>query len=141
MEKGGRLRIDYQDGKCIVADGKRLVHYDPEARTAQGMDLRTGVLEAPLLKVLVDPAGLSALYEEQSPAPGLLRLVPRRKGLPGLELRGQGARLGSVTWTDPTGAAQALRLQSWQTPSRPFAPGTFTFILPNGARWLGTREP
>src|SRR5512145_3326192 len=41
LAKGGRLRVTYDKGMILVADGTNLIQYDPMARTAQRLSLRT----------------------------------------------------------------------------------------------------
>ena len=134
--KGGRLRLAYGDGKLLLADGTSLIYFDPDARTAQRTDLRRTAADAPLLKLLLDPAGLRAYCTERSPSTGRLLLEPRRPGFPQVELTGQGNRLEGITWTDPTGARQHVRLEDLRLDTGTFPDGTFRFQAPPGTRWL-----
>lgn len=60
--QGGRLRVAYEDGLLLVADGASLIQYDPDTRTAQRMDLGQALLDMPLLNLLVAPERLAKAY-------------------------------------------------------------------------------
>jgi outer membrane lipoprotein-sorting protein len=136
--RGGRLRAVYEKGLVLVADGKDLVQYDPDTRTAQRWDLREARIEAPLLALLLDPASASAFFTLQPQEGGRLRLKPKRKDLPEVELEGRGSTPTQLRWTDPSGARQVLRLEG-VTVSAALSPATFQFDPPKGTRWVGGR--
>jgi outer membrane lipoprotein-sorting protein len=136
VARGGRLRVAYEGGLLLVADGRSLVQYDPDAHTAQRFDLRAARAEIPLLGLLLDPGGLPAHFGIQPGGGGRVRLKPRRDGVPEVELEGQGASPTLVRWVDASGAAQVLRLTAPRTPSS--LPGSlFRFDPPAGTRWVG----
>lgn len=133
--KGGRLRVAYDSGLLLVSDGKALVHFDPEARTAQRLELRAAVLDMPLLNLLVDPSALPDSYLLEAGAADALRLRPRRPGLPEVHVEGRGHAATRLRWKDGTGAGQELRLLDPRViPSPP--PAAFRFEAPKGTRWL-----
>jgi len=137
LARGGRMRVSYSSGLLLVCDGSALVQYDPATRTAQRFELRSAASDMPLLNVLLD---LKALKESYQVIPGgtdSIKLVPRRKGLPPVELQGQGAFLHRVAWSDSTGAKQVLVLKNPHVPSVPFPASTFSFKPPEGTRWTG----
>jgi outer membrane lipoprotein-sorting protein len=137
MAKGGRIRVEYQKGLLLVADGRTLVQYDPDARSAQQVDLRSASKDAPLLLVLLDPGTLGEVFTVQpGPGPDTLSLEPRKPGLPRVTLEGRGGLPRRITWTDPTGARQVLSFTAPTIPARPFEAGLFTFKAPAGTRWL-----
>lgn len=139
LAKGGNLRVEYRQGLLLVADGTSLVQYDPDARTAQRMKLRTAAADTPLLNVLLNPAALAGFYEAK-PGPGdSVALEPRRPGLPRVLLSGRGGLLQGIRWTDATGASQEIELQDARVPAAPFPKATFTFAAPAGTRWLAAR--
>jgi outer membrane lipoprotein-sorting protein len=139
LAKGGRLRVEYRQGLLLVADGRDLVQYDPEARTAQRVALRSAALDTPLLDVLLNPATLGGLYRAV-PGPGQsVALEPRRKDLPRVLLEGQGGLLKRVRWKDGTGADQELELQDPRVPGAAFPASAFAFQAPAGTRWLNPR--
>jgi outer membrane lipoprotein-sorting protein len=140
LAQGGRLRVDYQGGLLLVADGRSLIQFDPQARTAQRQDLRSAVLDAPLLNVLLNPGRLSAYYQVNPGADGTLQLEPRRPSLPKVELAGRGRMIQRIQWTDGTGARQRIEFQDPRVPAA-FAPGVFSFQAPAGTRWLGHAGP
>jgi outer membrane lipoprotein-sorting protein len=138
LARGGRLRVEYHPGILLVADGRTLIQYDPEARTAQRITLRSATADTPLLNILLNPAALAGFYQAK-PGPGLsVALEPRRPGLPRVVLTGNGGLLQRIQWQDGTGANQQIELQDPHVPA-PFAPATFTFIPPEGTRWLNPR--
>lgn len=136
--RGGRLRAVYEKGLVLVADGKDLVQYDPDTRTAQRWDLREARAEAPLLALLLDPASASAYFTLQPRQGGGLRLQPKRKDLPEVDLEGQGSTPTRLRWTDPSGAKQVLRLEGIRVGTA-LPPATFRFDPPPGTRWVGGR--
>lgn len=136
LDSGGRLRVSYVKGVTLVSDGKTLVQYDPSARTAQRMDLRSAVRDMPLLNVLVDPRALEASYSIRVEAPERLQLEPRRKDLPAVQAQGENGFLKRISWTDPTGAQQSVELKAPRTPKEKWPPATFTFTPPAGTRWI-----
>lgn len=137
MAKGGRIRVEYQKGLLLVADGRTLVQYDPDARSAQKVDLISAAKDAPLLLVLLDPGTLGEVFTVQpGPGPDGVTLEPRKPGLPKVTLEGQGGLPRRISWTDPTGARQVLTFKAPIIPARPFEAGLFTFKAPAGTRWL-----
>lgn len=137
LAKGGRLRVEYQRGLLLVSDGDTLVQYDPEARTAQKVNLHTAAKDAPLLWVLLDPGTLEQVFTVKSgPRPDVFTLEPRKPGLPKVELEGRGGLPRRISWTDPTGARQVLEFQDPKVPPVAFEAGTFSFKPPAGTRWL-----
>ena len=136
LAQGGRLRVDYQGGLVLVADGRSLVQYDPQARTAQRQNLRSAVADAPMLNVLLNPKTLPAYYQVSAAAGGALRLEPRRPSLPMVELTGRGNLIHSIQWADATGARQRIEFQDPKVPAA-FDPAVFSFQPPAGTRWLG----
>lgn len=139
LAQGGRLRVEYQKGGLLVADGASLVQYDPDARTAQRYKLRTAAGDAPLLYVLLNPGALAGYYQAKPGATAQeVTLEPSRPGLPRVDLTGQGRLLKRIQWTDATGARQVIELQDPKVPG-PFPPATFTFQAPAGTRWLTVR--
>ena len=136
VAKGGRLRVAYQGGLLLVSDGRSLVQYDPDARTAQRFDLRAAQAEVPLLGLLLDPGGLPLQFAIQPLAGGKVRLKPRRAGNPTVEMEGQGASPTLIRWVDASGAAQVLRLTAPRTVTSLPEP-LFRFDAPTGTRWVG----
>lgn len=135
LAKGGRIQVVYGTGLRIVADGTALIQHDPGTRTAQRMDLQAATRETPLLMLLLDPARIDQVFKVQGLPDGRIRLVPRGSGLPVVEAEGRGAFLQTLTWTDPTGARQVLRLTKPKVPAS-FPAGTFSLKVPEGTRWL-----
>jgi outer membrane lipoprotein-sorting protein len=136
VARGGRLRVAYEGGLLLVSDGRGLVQYDPDARTAQRFDLRAAQAEVPLLGLLLDPSGLPVHFEIQPRGGGRVRLKPRRAGLPEVELEGGGASPTLIRWVDASGAAQVLRLTAPRTPTS-LPESRFRFEAPAGTRWVG----
>lgn len=133
LASGGRLRVVYETGLTVVCDGRHLVQYDPDTRTAQRVELARAVRDFPLLGLLLDPAGLERLYR-MDVSGDVVRLLPKEAGLPAVRVTGRQGRLRGITWTDPSGANQSLELLAPKTPSaRPS--GVFTFLPPAGTRW------
>ena len=138
MAQGGRLRVDYLKGIVLVSNGRSLIQYDPEARTAQRQDLRAAVADAPLLNVLLNPGKLSSYYDATPGPDGTVILEPRRPTLPRVELAGRGRLLQRLQWTDGTGARQRIEFQDPRIPPA-FDPTLFAYQPPPGTRWLGPR--
>ena len=136
LAQGGRLRVAYRKGLLLVADGRTLIQYDPEARTAQRLDLRSAAASAPMLNILVKPATLAEAFRvDPGPGPEAVTLVPRHPGLPTVVLEGRAGLLMRIRWTDATGAKQAMELTAPRVPAAD--PGAFTFKAPAGTHWLG----
>jgi len=134
LARGGRLRVVYQGGLTVLCDGRHLVQYDPDTRTAQRVELARAVRDFPLLGVLLDPAGLDRLYRIEAQGGEVLKLVPKEAGLPELKASGRAGLLRSLEWTDPTGARQKLELLDPRVPAE-LPPGTFRLQVPEGTRW------
>ncbi|MDP1831543.1 MAG: outer membrane lipoprotein carrier protein LolA [Geothrix sp.] len=134
LARGGRLRVAYEGGLTVVCDGRNLVQYDPDTRTAQRVELARAVRDFPLLGILLDPARLERLYRVESLGGEALKLAPREPGLPELKATGRRGLLRTLEWTDPTGARQKLELLDPKSPV-PLAPGTFRLQVPAGTRW------
>lgn len=137
LARGGRLHVAYEDGLELVADGQALIQFDPDTRTAQHMELATATMEAPLLRLLTDPAKLGATYAIEPLANGQVRLKPLRLDLPEVRIEGAGNLPKRLRWTDATGSGQLLELLKAHIPPKDFPPGTFSFHAPKGTRWLG----
>lgn len=135
LARGGKLRVTYQSGLLVVSDGKRLVQYDPDTRTAQGVDLQEALKDYPLLSLLTEPGRLERLYRAEPLAHGAVRLHPRIPGLPEVTAEGHDDLLASLAWTDATGARQRLVLEHPRVPPPP-AESTFRFEAPTGTRWV-----
>jgi outer membrane lipoprotein-sorting protein len=134
LAPGGRLRVTYQGGLTVTCDGRHLVQYDPDTRTAQRMELARAVRDFPLLGILLDPARLDRLYRAESLGGEAVKLVPKEAGLPELKATGRNRLLHTLEWTDPTGAKQKLELLDPKSPAK-IEPGTFKFQAPAGTRW------
>lgn len=135
LASGGRLRVAYQEGLLVVSDGRKLVQYDPDTRTAQGLDLRRAARDFPLLNLLLNPADLAASYEVQADGQAVV-LRPRLPGQPEVRVEPAGALPGRIAWTDGTGSRQVLTLVNPKAPAA--LPDTlFRFEAPKGTRWLG----
>lgn len=139
LAQGGRLRVEYRQGMLLVADGRSLVQYDPQARTAQRLDLRQAARDTPLLNLLLNPKTLAEFYQARNGDAGSVVLEPRKPGLPRVTLGGKGRFLNHLQWTDATGAKQILELSAPHLPAAPFAKAVFTFQAPAGTRWLDGR--
>jgi len=139
LAKGGRLRVEYRQGLLLVADGRDLTQYDPEARTAQRTPLRGAAADTPLLNVLLNPGALTGFYQAKAAPGDAVALEPLRPGLTRVLLTGQGGLLRRIQWTDATGASQEIELQDPRVPAKPFGPAVFTFTAPAGTRWLTPR--
>ncbi len=130
---GGLLRVSYTRGLLIVCDGKRLIQYDPDTRSAQRLDLKRALAEAPLLAVLMDPRAVERHFTLTFHGERV-KLTPKETGLPTLEAEGQGGWPEWFQWTDATGAKQVLRLKG---PRAVTGEATnFTFTAPAGTRWV-----
>jgi len=136
LARGGRLRVEYQKGLLLVADGATLVQYDAAARTAQRVDLRSAGKDAPLLMVLLDPGSMGQVFEVKPAGPGELTLEPKKPGLPKVTVEGQGGLPRRIRWTDPTGARQVLEFLDPKVPKAAFPAATFLFQPPAGLRWI-----
>jgi len=134
LAQGGRLRVAYQSGLTVTCDGRRLVQYDPDTRTAQGVELARAVRDFPLLGILLNPARLDKLYRVQAAGGEAVKLSPKEAGLPELKATGRHGLLHTLEWTDPTGARQKLELLDPKSPVT-LAPGTFKAQVPEGTRW------
>jgi len=134
MGRGGRLKVSYQGGLTVTCDGRHLVQYDPDTRTAQRVELARAVRDFPLLGILLEPARLERLYRLEVYGGETLKLVPREAGLPELKATGRKGLLRTLEWTDPTGARQKLELLDPRVPAS-LAPGTFRIDVPAGTRW------
>ena len=134
LARGGRLRVEYEEGLTVTCDGHELVQLDPDTRTAQRMSLLQAQQEFPLLALLTEPAKLLSLYRVSVEGGEAIKLLPKQAGLPELKVTGQKGLLHSVAWTDPTGARQTLELLDPKTP--PSVPSSrFTLQIPAGTRW------
>ena len=134
LARGGRLRVAYEGGLTVTCDGRHLVQYDPDTRTAQKVELARAVRDFPLLGILLEPARLERLYRVEPLGGEALKLVPREQGLPELKASGRHGLLYSLEWTDPTGARQKLELLEPKSPVM-LAPGRFGLQVPAGTRW------
>ncbi|MBL0209552.1 MAG: outer membrane lipoprotein carrier protein LolA [Holophagaceae bacterium] len=137
LAKGGRLRVVYEDGLELVADGRSLIQFDPDTRTAQRMELSEAAREAPLLRLLTDPTKLGGTYAIEPSPNGQVWLKPLKKGLPEVRVEGSGSLPKRLMWTDASGAGQVLELLGANIPAKPFPAGTFDFQPPKNTRWLG----
>ena len=134
LARGGRLRVAYESGLLVVADGRQLVQYDPDTRTAQRMDLLEALRDFPLLGLLLEPARIEILYRPEPLPDGAVRLHPKEPGLPEVRVEGRNGLLRALSWTDGTGARQHLVLLDPKAPPRT-SPGMFRFDAPKGTRW------
>jgi len=134
LAPGGRLKVSYAGGLTVTCDGRSLVQYDPDTRTAQRVEMARAVQDFPLLGILLEPARLERLYRVEAFGGEGLRLVPRETGLPELRATGRGGLLHTVEWTDTSGAKQKLELLDAKVPSAQ-PPSTFRPNLPAGTRW------
>jgi outer membrane lipoprotein-sorting protein len=133
IAQGGRLRVAYEGGLLVVADGHDLIQYDPDTRTAQSLGLKQALKDVPLLSVLLDPARLDQVYRAEA-AGGAVVLKPKQSTAPEVRLEGQGAFPRSLSWVDGTGSRQTLRLLNPKVPNT-FDPKRFHFQAPDGTRW------
>ena len=134
LARGGRLKVSYEGGLTITCDGRHLVQYDPDTRTAQRMELARAVRDFPLLGILLDPARLDRLYRIDVFGGETVKLTPREAGLPELKATGRKGLLHALEWTDPTGARQKLELLDPRSPAT-LPPDTFHIQVPAGTRW------
>jgi outer membrane lipoprotein-sorting protein len=134
LARGGRLRVAYEGGLTVTCDGRHLVQYDPDTRTAQRVELARAVRDFPLLGILLDPARLDRLYRVEALGGEGLKLIPKEAGLPELKATGRRGLLHTLEWTDPTGARQKLELLDPKSGAT-LAPGTFKPQVPAGTRW------
>lgn len=134
LARGGRLRVAYTGGLTVTCDGRYLVQYDPDTRTAQRVELARAVRDFPLLGILLDPARLERLYRIEAMGGDAVRLIPREATLPELKATGRGGLLRTLEWTDPSGARQKLELLDPHATTK-VDPGTFRIQVPTGTRW------
>ena len=134
LARGGRLKVSYEGGLTITCDGRHLVQYDPDTRTAQRMELARAVRDFPLLGSLLDPARLDRLYRIDVFGGETVKLTPREAGLPDLKATGRKGLLHTLEWTDPTGARQKLELLDPKAPVT-LPPDIFHPRVPAGTRW------
>jgi len=139
LAKGGRIRVAYTTGLLVVSDGSSLIQYDPAARTAQRFNLHSAAADMPLLNILLDLKALGSAYRVTAMGQDRVKLEPKKKGLPVVELEGRAGYLHSVAWSDPTGAKQVLELKDPHAPAAAFPASVFTFQAPPGTRWLGAK--
>jgi outer membrane lipoprotein-sorting protein len=134
LARGGRLKVAYEGGLTVTCDGRHLVQYDPDTRTAQRVELARAVRDFPLLGILLDPSRLERLYKAEVFGGETMKLMPKEAGLPELKATGRKGLLHTLEWTDPTGARQKLELLDPRTaPALP--PSTFKAQVPAGTRW------
>ncbi|GLH74633.1 hypothetical protein GETHLI_31350 [Geothrix limicola] len=134
LARGGKLRVAYNGGLTVTCDGHYLVQYDPDTRTAQRVELARAVRDFPLLGILLDPARLERLYRVDTYGGETVKLTPKEAGLPELKATGRRGLLGTLEWTDPTGARQKLELLDAKVPAS-LAPDLFKTQVPAGTRW------
>ena len=134
LARGGRLKVVYDAGGMAVADGRHLVQYDPDTRTAQRMELARALREFPLLGILLDPSKVGTFYRAEALGGDAVKLVPKSRDLPELKATGRGGLLRSLEWTDPTGARQRMELLDPKVPAVPRLEA-FRPDLPKGTRW------
>ncbi len=137
LAKAGRLHVVYEDGLELIADGQSLIQFDPDTRTAQRMDLLSAAMEAPLLRLLTDPAKLGKTFIIESFGNDQVRLKPLKAGTPEILIEGSGKLPRRLKWVDASGAGQVLAFVEVHIPAKDFAAGTFNFQAPKGTRWLG----
>ncbi len=137
LAKAGRLHVVYEDGLELVADGQSLIQFDPDTRTAQRMDFVAAAMEAPLLRLLTDPAKLGRTYSIEPFANGQVRLKSLKQGLPEIRIEGSGRLPKRLVWVDASGAGQVLELLDAHIPAKDFPVATFRFQAPKGTRWIG----
>jgi outer membrane lipoprotein-sorting protein len=135
LARGGKLRVAYDRGLVLVSDGKRLVQYDPDARTAQALDLAQAAAQTPLVNLLMNPRRLQESYTASAEG-GAVRLRPTKGGLPEVRVEPKGGLPGRIEWTDGTGSKQVLVLVDARVPST-LPEAAFRFEAPKGTRWLG----
>jgi outer membrane lipoprotein-sorting protein len=134
LAKGGRLKVSYDGGLTVTCDGRHLVQYDPDTRTAQRMELARAVRDFPLLGILLDPTRLDRLYRVDVFGGETVKLTPREAGLPDLKATGRKGLLHTLEWTDPSGARQRLELLDPKL-SGTLPPELFHPQVPAGTRW------
>lgn len=134
LARGGRLKVTYDSGLTVTCDGRVLVQYDPDTRTAQRVELARAVRDFPLLGILLDPARIGALYRAEAAGGETVKLVPKAPDIPALQATGRKGLLHLLEWTDPTGARQRLELLDARTPPAP-GPAAFKPQIPAGTRW------
>jgi len=134
LARGGKLKVVYDSGLVVTSDGRHLVQYDPDTRTAQRVELARAVRDFPLLGILLDPARIGTLYRAEPAGGETVKLVPRAPDVPALQATGRKGLLHVLEWTDPTGARQRLELLDAKTPPSP-GPAAFKAQVPAGTRW------
>ncbi len=134
LARGGHLKVTYEGGLTITCDGRQLVQYDPDTRTAQRVELARAVRDFPLLGILLDPASLGRLYRIDVFGGETVGLTPKEAGLPELTATGRKGLLHTLEWTDPTGARQKLELLDPKAPVT-LPPDLFHSRGPAGTRW------
>ncbi len=134
LARGGRLKVAYEGGLTVTCDGRHLVQYDPDTRTAQRVELARAVRDFPLLGILLDPARLERLYRIDVFGGETVKFTPWEAGLPDLKATGRKGLLHTLEWTDPTGAKQTLELLDPKSPVE-LPPDTFHPQVPAGTRW------
>ncbi len=134
LARGGHLKVTYEGGLAITCDGRQLVQYDPDTRTAQRVEVNRAVRDFPLLGILLDPARLDRLYRIDVFGGETVKLTPREAGLPDLKATGRRGLLHTLEWTDPTGARQKLELLDPKAHVQ-LPPDTFQPRVPAGTRW------
>lgn len=134
LARGGKLKVTYDSGLTVTSDGRHLVQYDPDTRTAQRVELARAVRDFPLLGLLLDPSRLGTLYRAEPAGGEVVKLVPKAPDIPVLTATGRKGLLHTLEWTDPTGARQRLELLDAKVPPTP-GPAAFKAQVPPGARW------
>lgn len=134
LQRGGKLRVTYEPGLELIADGRTLVQHDAKARSAQRLDLTLAMKDAPMLAILVDPSAVERHYTVNADGSSVV-LKPRVKGQSEVRLEGQGTHLQVISWVDATGARQRFRLIEPKVVGT-FPPATFRFLPPQGTRWV-----
>lgn len=134
---GGRLRVAYDEGLLLISEGRELIQYDPDTRTAQVIPLAEALREFPLLGLLVSPERVDLVYRLTPLASGGLKLEAKTpQAIRSIELDGKGGQLQRIRWQDPSGAAQELELEGARIPSSPLPSEKFKFQAPAGTRWI-----
>ena len=134
LARGGKLKVAYDSGLTVTSDGRHLVQYDPDTRTAQRVELARAVRDFPLLGILLDPSRLGTLYRAEAAGGEAVKLVPKAPDIPALLATGRKGLLHTLEWTDPTGARQRLELLDAKVPAPP-GPSAFKAQIPPGTRW------
>src|SRR5690606_13917349 len=128
--------------QLIVADGKKVLIYDPDLAEATVREQRTEVQSSPLA-ALVGPARLDAMVqvEESGEANGVswLKLTPRggqEASFRSARLRFDEAALVTMEVVDATGQRTEIRFTGWQRNPR-FAADTFKYTPAKGVDVIG----